>query len=563
VVNWGAFSRDFVAGFRAGGDIVLRADENARRDELAQAAEKRAQAAEGRAAGRYAREEADRAAEDAYFGGQGGLAEKAAAAAPAPTGGSGGRSRAGALPAPNKLGGPVEDGMPVPQSPEQAAALDEQSEGTMARERGFTPAPPARVGANNRAKYGDNPETLDEEPAPRAGGLPAYTGRITPAIARDIREREELQFNRGIKTRELDDRLKTNEVSRRASTAQLDEATFSLTEKKLKQLNNGITAKIQSLDGIDDATPLLDGRVQGQVDSLIDDLKRFHAATPDGKSVQVTPTKVGYEVVEIDDETGKPISKQLVTSVGQLRDFGRITGVLSQGENFGTYMAGTMGDKLAATITKSKMITEEAKLEANEKLPMFLDREKLADPEYRKQMEAEALRLANTIGDDAYDVVEKVETDPETGKQTKVRVRENRFLKMMQLSTPATEVEAPKSPTGRLSADAFVRVATAKPQEVLREAGSIENVPALIAGQMEARGFPPETAAVYGRLAAQAVQQATAGALQQAATPAPTTNAVPQRTGPVNPRNPSQGLPRIDPTTGQPMRTARGQPIYN
>jgi hypothetical protein len=559
VVNWGAFSRDFVAGFRAGGDIVLRADENARRDELAKAAEKRAQAAEGRAAGRYAREEADRAAEDAYFGGQGALADKAAAAAPAPTGGSGGRSRAGGMPAPNMLGAVTADGTPVPVGPDEAAA-DEASEGAMARERGFTPAPPAKVGANNRAKYGDNPETLDEEPAPRASGLPAYKGRITPAIARDMREREELKFNQGIKTRELDDRLKTNEVARRASSAQLDEASFGLTERKLKQLNNGITAKIQGLDGIDDATPLLDGRVQGQVDSLIDDLKRFHAATPDGKSVQVNPTKAGYEVIEVDDDTGQPISKQLVTSVGQLRDFGRITGVLAQGENFGTYIAGTMGDKMAKTIAASKAISEEAKLESQEKIGMFLDREKLLDPEYRKQMEAEALRLAALMGDEAYDKYDDVVSDPETGRSTKVTRKENRFIKMMQLSTPKTSVETPK---GSISAEQFVKVATAKPQDLLREAGSIDAVPAYVAAQMETRGFPPETAQYYGQLAAKAVQQATAGALQQAATPAPTANAVPTRTGPVNPRNPAQGLPRIDPATGQPMRTARGQPIYN
>lgn len=560
MVNWGAFSRDFVAGFRAGGDIVMRADENARRYELAQSAEKRAQ-------GRYDADMADRTAESEYFdsvygkGATSGVAQKAAAAA-APTTGSGGRSRAMALP--SKLGAVTADGTPVPVGPDgSTAAEDEVAETQAARERGFEPASPAPAPRGGlRAKYGDNPTSVRTAESDEA---PAYTGRMTRGIAADIERRRQNALDQknkdrdfGLRREELSMRQRDTDSAISLRTAELDSRSFELTQRKLKMLNDSITGKLQGMDGIDNKMSLVDPSVNPQVKSVVDDLIRFHRATPDGKYVKVNRKDTGYEVIEYDEETSKPISERVVTSVGELRDFGRVAGVLAQSENLGQYTAGVLGDRAVQAISKSKTISEEAKLESQQKVEMFLDRAKLADPKYRKEMQIEAERLAALMGDEAYDKRDVVQSDPDTGRSTKVTVRENRFLKMMELATPATQVDTPDGP---ITADQFVQRVVEKPQEALKEAGSVENVGPYVSQKMQQRGFPPETAEFYAAQAMQAVMQAQTQAMQKAALPGSTSNAVPQRGGIQAPAPMKRGQPIIDPSTGKPLLNERGYPI--
>jgi len=486
---------------------------------------------DARAASRLGMEQADRAAEDAYFNNTS-VADKAALPTPAP-------ASSPTMAAPNMLGGMTETGEPIPVGPDgRDPAQDEVAETAVARTKGIDVPPPAKVGA---------------APQSRDSALPAsgYKGRVTPAIARDMREREQQKYDRQFKEKDFSERQRVNDSNIKLQQTNIDERSFDLMQKKLKFLNDGITAKIQDLDGIDDTTSVNDPKISGKVKSLITDFETFHKETLDGKYVKVKPVDGGYEVTEYDQETDAETGGQFVKSVGELRNFGRMTGVMAQGENLGTYTAGVMGDRLAKTIAANKQISEVAKLESNDKIGQFLDRKALANPETRKQLEADAIRLAAQIGDDAYDVVEKIETDPDTGKQTKIRVRENKFIKMMQLATPSSTIQTPK---GTISADMVVKQAAADPQKVLQMAGSIDNVAPMLMQQMLDQNFPPETAEFYAQQAAAAVVQATRGALQKAATPASPSNAVPKQgapaappasglalpTRPINPRNPSQ-----------------------
>lgn len=480
---------------------------------------------------------------------------------------------------PSKLGGPDTEGLPVPQTPEGTPdpayaetdpAADEVQQTAEATARGIDVAPPSKLGVGDRAKYGDNP-------APRRSALPTGDDEIPSALleaarkgntaaASRVREMRAAALARAKDQRnfDADERVRKadigyKEAQTKLSLSNLDEKNFEITQKKLKMFNDGITGKIQALDGLEDTVPVTRGDVDGKVKSLISDFEKFHEATPDGKSAKVTPEGNGYKVVEIDDETGEVVSEQSIGTIGDLRNFGRITGVIAQGENLGQYTAGVLADKANTAIAKSKAISEEAKLEASQSIEKFLDRKALANPETRKQLEAEALRLGAVIGDDAYDVVEKVETDPETGKQTKVRVRENKFIKMMQLSAPSTTIETPKGPA---TAEQFISQTVLKnPQAAIQEAGGIENLPMSIMEQMTKRGWPKETAEYYAQMATQQVQQKLAGALQQAARPAPASNAVPQRGTPgVNPRNPRQMAPGYTPD-GAPVLNRAGIPF--
>lgn len=442
MVNWGAFSRDFVGGFKAGADVVLRADEAARRNELAQAAEKRSQSAEGRAAGRYAMEQADRAAEDAYFSGQG-VGEKAAAAYSPPSGGSGGRSRAMAIP--NKLGAVTETGEPIPASPEEAAAADEVASTAEAVDRGYTPAPPAKVGANRRAIEGDNPQ-------PRAEALPApgYKGRITPAIARDMREREEQRINQRNKDRDYGLRREAQDQDIKTSAQALDKATFEQKLVKAQEFSKQAYVLGERLKGKENLR-VTDSSVAPLVAQVKDTLMRGYAETPDGRSLDVKETPDGLAVTQIDERTGKPIGPpDLIRTVADLQDATLMFGQITQGENMGKWVAAASGDAI-----RNQVRGTQGEAEVNK----FMDglfsasAEQRLDPKWQAETSRKMRELEAKYPEFATEPVEVPVMDPEdpskplldlrTGRPVTEKKQVSRFAKVGDLLQPNTNIKGP------------------------------------------------------------------------------------------------------------------------
>lgn len=536
--------RGFSTGFRSGvAAYDSAADEKIANEKLQLS--KNADARAQRSSDRADQERADeQAALDALYG-----VPSVAAKATSPAGGA---AAGRGLPDPMRVGGPP----PAARTPQE----DEDIETLGAEARGVRVAPPAAIRSPARK------ETSDEAPPATRGGLPsadeyasrlrAQGVRITPKVAAIIEkrrqeevdaadkaeqrriQREQLDVQRGqLKVSEGNLKLNQNKDERDAAKHLLtmDEEKYNFTMKKLKDVNNTITAQTQDLDGLDDGVSVFDPKVEAKVATLADNLKRFHAETPDGKRAEVTRTDQGYKVQEFDEKTGEAVGPaQMISNLGQVRAFARIPGVMTQGDNFGKYTAGTLADRTVAATMKNDKISEDAKLRAKELVPQFLDSEKLADPNYVKQMVLEARKLEGLIGKEGMITVDVPYTDPETGKTVVLKQRVNPYEQMIKLATPSQTVErAVGGKPQKVSAEQFVQEQLAQLPALQKKGMSAEQIVATTAAAMKKLGFPDETIKYHVGQMSQKIGPAIQQGLAAAARPK-TDSEVP----------PAVGLPR-------------------
>jgi hypothetical protein len=537
VVNWGAFSRDFVRGYGVGAEVVQRADKNALEAELARKAESRAQ-------GRYDQEMKDvadsRAALALEFGGGAGetssVAQKAAEGRMA---GSGGRSRAMAIP--NKLGGPVEDGLPVPQSPEQAASLeatpeaDEAAEDTMARERGYEPAAPSRLGARapgDRARYGDNPAPREEpvsDVAPaRTGGIPSGLLKAAAsgnkAAAARVRQLQDQARADAKDQRDFNERRRVNQANINTSEQALTEAKYKQALTEANGFSQQAMTLAERLRGKENM-PVTDASIEPLVTKLVDTLEQGYARTPDGRSIKVDRTPAGISVTTIDDRTGKPIGPpDLIRTVADLQDGAMMFGQIAQGENFGKWIASTSGDAIKQIARGTR---GEAEVSGLVDSIFEAPAEERLNPAWQAQMKQKMQELEAKYPDIATkEVVEEIE-DPDNpgkpllddrGRVVTQKERVSRFREVADLLQPNTRFRAGNGQ--EVDAQVMVEKVLADPTAALRRAGgSVQQMLATMQSELEGGGLDPEVASVLVQQAAARMPEVLKGQLMPAAMP--------------------------------------------
>lgn len=586
MVNWGAFSRDFSQAFSSTYRAVSDATDRRARTELARNADARAQRSADRA-------DADDDSYEKFMGlayGESGPADKVApASAPPPASG---------IPAPpNKFGGPKPPADATPAAAPATAvdpAADEAAEVAAAQERGFEPtAPPA---ARTPTQVGRR--TADEVfEATRAAGI-----KITPKIAAEIErmrdsERQDKQLaisGRGVavqegqlanQTRQLDDNLKTSDLERQRTRLTLNKETFEQAKAAGDQLYQQLEAKIGTLE-LPDETPLVDPTHRNEIKSVIDDLERFHKATPDGKSIQVNRKDNGYEVIEVDDETGKPISENFYTKLGDLKRQAQMAGQIAKGANLPNYLAATQLDNV---MRKSRAAIERKGIQDNElaarqsevnvetqnllKQVHDLTPAQLADPRVREEIESKVLSMSALNPDVMLGPPRTEEFTDEEGNKQKRTVRDNPVLNALRLKTPsetAPYVDSKTGETKEIPIQTALKSVLDNAAVYVKQAGSLEAALPVIGQKLIDKGYDPGLVEYWIPKLGQAIAERTAQTAAQAATPrtpsavqAPVAPRGLPTPGPVNPRNPSMGQPRIDPATGQPVRNRAGLPITN
>lgn len=520
MANLGAFSRDFVSGFNTTFRTFQQKAESDARLELARKADARAQRNADQA-------DADRAAEEAYFNAQyngGGVAAKAAPASGLPT----------PMPPPNKLGmniGSDEYIEPARTDPRETdPALNEEMEAGAAKARGFTPAPPSAVPPPE--------EVITLEPRSDLGGpkgaLP-YKGRLTRGIVADIRAREDAareQANKdrefGLRERDLKDVQETRAVQREQMRQQMTQEDFKQAQTKAQEFSKQAFAYADNIKA-PDTTPLNAPELQESLGGWLDTLERGYATTPDGRSVKVDRTPAGVVVTTIDDESGKPISKDVFKTVGDLKAATMMFGQITQGEKFGEWMAATSAEALGNKVRGTK-----AEAAVNEFRDMIFSAppEQRLDPGWQQQMLGKAKEIEGRFGDLVMDEVKTPVMDPETGqpamdnnnRPVSTVTKQSKLRNIAELLQPNTQI---KTPTGETrDAQSLIDTFLRNPGPLLKEFKSVPAVLSALQMRLEQGGLDPGVAAALVNRAATQLPAALGQALAISAAPV-TDSAVP------------------------------------
>lgn len=553
MANWGAFSRDFAGAATKAFDSVSGAMDRSARTELLQNADKRAQRSADRA-------DTEDAATQAYLDSEYGSGAETVAAKAAPSA-SGGRARAMGLPAPNKLGAVTETGEPVPASPDEA----EQLEVADAQNTGYTPAPPAAMPTNSRAKYGDNPQSREPLEASTAESGVPYRGRITPKIAGLIEAKRARVLEQQNKDRDFSERKRMNdstlesaELERQKTKQLLSAADYEQAKMKVADFSRTAISIADNVQASPD-TPLSDPSIKPMVDKLVDTLDQGYDATPDGRSLKVTNNNGTYVVQTIEDSSGRVISTDSFKTWGDLKGATMMFGQIAQGDNLGKWMGAASLDGVRNSVRGTK---GEAEISA------FLDKagnlsaaERL-DPQVQTQLKADMKNLSARFPELTTETVKTPVLDDEgkpmfdaNGRQVTQDVKRNKLAYSMDLLQPNTKIKLANG--SEHDAQALVAQIIAKPSTALKAVGGKVEVllqqtrQELIQGDIE-----PEVADYLLKDLATSLVVGAKKELYDSA--APKGIAVPA----FNPRNPAMGTPRLDPT-GQPIRNRAGLPLTN
>lgn len=295
--------------------------------------------------------------------------------------------------------------------------------------------------------------------------------------------------------------IRMREVQTRAAEHTLNQQDIEDSQKNASRAAERATATLEGYGQMSDDVAATDPRVVENTKRVLTDLQATHSQMADGQVAAWKVTPQGVEVQFNDAKTGKPISTQVLSTVGDVRKAVQTTGMATAPENYPKIIGANALTKMSnevATLAKSKtqneISNEQMKSDAIDSMRdintaiMDPSAVSLLDPASAQALKIKAAKAALQDPDRfEYEVKQpRVGADgqPELDNNGRVimeTTKRNRLMDIIDYNTPkqtATRVDQKTGQSQTMSIDDAAKVTVDRYPQILKETNHDPNLAA-------------------------------------------------------------------------------------